>query len=95
MSNRTENIWFVCQCFPLDQTIWKVLEFDNNFKIMIMILTYNETGWQEKSPKCQDGLEVLMSNARALETPKKKERTGKIVKWLHFVYVVYTSFLNL
>ena len=62
---------------------------------MIMILTYNETGWQEKSPKCQDGLEVLMSNARALETPKKKERTGKIVKWLHFVYVVYTSFLNL
>ena len=51
-----------------------VLEFDSNFKIMCIIVTYNETGGQEEGPKCKDVLKLLMSNARALETPKKKRR---------------------
>ena len=66
--------------------IQEVLEFDSNFKIMGVILTYDETGEQEEGPKRQDGLKLLTSNAIALETPKKKKETAsKIVKWLHFV----------
>ena len=41
---------------------------------MCIIVTYNETGGQEEGPKCKDVLKLLMSNARALETPKKKRR---------------------
>ena len=59
-----------------DKKIQEVLEFDSNFKIMSIILTYNETGGQEEGPKRQDGLKLLMSNARALETPKKKRGTA-------------------
>ena len=51
---------------------------------MSIIITYGETGGQEEGPKRQDGLKLLISNARAFETRKKKA-TGKIVKWLHFV----------
>ena len=68
----------------VDQKIREVLEFDCNFKIMSIIITYGETGGQEEGPKRQDGLKLLISNARAFETRKKKA-TGKIVKWLHFV----------
>ena len=70
----------------VDRKIWEVLEFDSNFNTMSTILTYNETGGQEEGPKRQDDLKLLMSNARAFETPKsKKETAGKIVKWFHFV----------
>ena len=55
---------------------------------MSIIITYGETGGQEEGPKRQDGLKLLISNARAFEIRKKKA-TGKIVKWLHFVYVFF------
>ena len=73
----------------MDQKIWEVLEFDSNFKIMSIILTYNENGGQKEGPKRQDALKLLMSYVRALKTPKKKEMAGKIVKWLHFVYILF------
>ena len=74
----------------MDQKIKEVLEFDANFKIMTIILTYDETGGQGEVPKCQNGLKLLMSNAIALETPKtEKKTTIKIVKWLHFVYIFF------
>ena len=55
-----------------------------------MILTYNETGWQEKSPKCQDGLEVLMSNARALEKPKRRREQVRLLNG----YTLYMCILQ-
>ena len=61
MSNRTENIWFIDRCFPLcggSKKMQEVLEFDSNFKIMSVILTYVETGEQEECPKRQDGLKL-------------------------------------
>ena len=73
----------------VDQKIQEVLEFDSNFKIMSIILIYDETGGQEEGLKRQDGLK-LMSNARALERPKKKKETkGEIFKLLHFVNVFF------
>ena len=72
-----------------DRKIREVLEFDSNFKIMSIILICDETGGQEEGLKRQDGLK-LMSNARALERPKKKKDTkGKIFKLLHFVNVFF------
>ena len=56
---------------------------------MSIILTYNENGGQKEGPKRQDALKLLMSYVRALKTPKKKEMAGKIVKWLHFVYIIF------
>ena len=93
MLNRTENIWFVNPCFSLwvYQKIRGGLEFGSNFKIMSILLTCDETGGQEDGPKCPDGLHILMSNARSLETPKKKkETTGNIVK---IRCILYTYFL--
>ena len=56
---------------------------------MSIILICDETGGQEEGLKRQDGLK-LMSNARALERPKKKKDTkGKIFKLLHFVNVFF------
>ena len=73
----------------VDQKIWEVLEFDSNFKIMSIILTYDETGGQEEGPKCQDGLKLLMSNASVLETPKKKkELTVRLLNGC----ILYTHF---
>ena len=58
---------------------------------MSILLTCDETGGQEDGPKCPDGLNILMSNARSLETPKKKkETTGNIVK---IRCILYTYFL--
>ena len=73
----------------VDRKIREVLEFDSNFKIMSIILICDETGGEEEGLKRQDGLK-LMSNARALERPKKKKDTkGKIFKLLHFVNVFF------
>ena len=74
------------------QKIRRGLEFDSNFKIMSIILACDETGGQEDGPKCPDDLSILMSNARSLETPKKKkETTGNIVK---IRCILYTFFVK-
>ena len=45
-------------CAVDQKKMQEVLEFDSNFKIMSVILTYDETGEQEECPKRQDGLKL-------------------------------------
>ena len=59
---------------------------------MSIILACDETGGQEDGPKCPDDLSILMSNARSLETPKKKkETTGNIVKIRSILYTFFVK----
>ena len=61
----------------IDQKISDILEFDPNFKVVEAFLTYKiEESTVEEILRKRDGFNVLMSNARGLEKPKKKKESN-------------------
>ena len=61
----------------IDQKISDILKFDPNFKVMVVFLTYKpEESTVEEITRKRDGFNVLMSNARGLEKPKKENESN-------------------
>ena len=54
-----------------------ILEFNPNFKVMEAFLTYKQEGSTVKDiSRKRDAFNVLMSNAKGLEKPKKKKESN-------------------
>ena len=81
----------------IDKKISDILEFDPNFKVMEAFLTYkSEESTVEEISRKRDGFNVLRSNARGLEKPKKKkESNGDSVNIFRtFLKLVILNFLT-
>ena len=61
----------------IDQEISDILGFDPNFKVMEAFFIYKpEESTVEEISRKRNGFNVLMSNARGLEKPKKKKESN-------------------